>query len=210
MPLALLINYKKRNKLFLLIAFYGVLFFFFLHFWRDFPHFFKRYRAVTYTLLEYSFFAGIILYHIKNIKIRKIILLFSLIFLLFQIFYFSNSKPQMIDSIPIGVESIFIFLFSFFYFQQYLKYNISRYVYEYPSFWLTIGILIYLGSSFFFNILANHVTEDQFNNYWHLTYIPEIIKNIIFAMVILGIPSYANEEPELKRNSIDIPNLDMI
>jgi len=130
--------------------------------------------------------------------------------LVFHISYFLYSKPQKIDSVPIGVETILIFLFSFFYFQQFLKYNISKNIYEYPSFWLIVGIIIYLGSGFFFNILANNVTDQQFENYWHLTYIPEILKNLLFAMVLLGYPSYINEQPNSKLKKSDIPNLDII
>lgn len=114
------------------------------------------------------------------------------------------------DSIPIGIETILILIFSFFFFQQFLKSNISRNVYEYPSFWLLVGLLIYLGCNFFFNILFNHISIEQIETYWHYTYIPEIIKNVIFAMVIFGYPTYENEIPEKKIKTPDIPNLDLI
>lgn len=134
----------------------------------------------------------------------------SILFLVFLIVYNLVTKPQGMDSIPIGIETILIISYSFFYFQQFLKSSVTKNVYEFPSFWLVVGLLIYLGCNFFFNILANHVTQDQIDSYWHFTYIPEIIKNIIFSMVILGFPSYNNEEQESKKNKIDIPNLDMI
>jgi len=110
--------------------------------------------------------------------------------------------------VPIGIETIFLFFFAFLYLQQYFKKSLSKNIYEYSSFWLVAGIIIYLGSSFFFNILANHVTQAQFDNYWHYTYIPEIFKNILFALVIFGYFFKTENSANLK--SKDIPNLDMI
>lgn len=116
------------------------------------------------------------------------------------------------DSIPIGIETILIIIYSFFFFQKFLKSNVSRNVYEYPSFWLVVGSLIYLGCNFFFNILVNHLSDDQIDSFWHYTYLPEIIKNFLFAMVILGWPTYENELDSKihKSRNNDIPNLDMI
>ncbi len=114
------------------------------------------------------------------------------------------------DSIPIGVETILILLYSFYFFQQFLRSNIAKNVYEYPSFWLVVGLLVYLGCNFFFNLLFNHVSSEQIENFWHYTYIPEIVKNVLFSLVILGYPSYSNENNSVPYKSHDIPNLDMI
>lgn len=209
-PLGFLLSRSKKYSLFIILASYGLVFFFYLNFYYDIPKNYRKIQQTVYTLLEYSVFAAIIWYNLKNVILRKTIFSFSILFLIFQVTYFFVSKLQKIDSVPIGVETILIFLFSFFYFQQFLKYNISKNIYEYPSFWLIVGILIYLGSAFFFNILANDVTDQQFDNYWHLTYIPEILKNLLFAMVLLGYPSYINEQPNSKLKKSDIPNLDII
>lgn len=205
-----LLSRSKKYSLFIILALYGLVFFFYLNFYYDIPKNYRKIQQTVYTLLEYSVFAAIIWYNLKNAILRKTIFSLSVLFLVFQITYYFVSKLQKIDSVPIGVETILIFVFSFFYFQQFLKYNTSKNIYEYPSFWLVVGILIYLGSAFFFNILANDVTEQQFDNYWHFTYIPEILKNILFAMVVLGYPSYLNELPNSKNKKTEIPNLDII
>ncbi len=209
-PFSFLLSRSKKYSLFIILASYGLVFFFYLNFYYDIPKNYRKIQQTVYTLLEYSVFAAIIWYNLKNVILRKIIFSFSVLFLVFQITYYFVSKLQKIDSVPIGVETILIFVFSFFYFQQFLKYNTSKNIYEYPSFWLVVGILIYLGSAFFFNILANDVTEQQFDNYWHFTFIPEILKNILFAMVVLGYPSYLNELPNSKNKKTEIPNLDII
>lgn len=198
--------------MFISLALYGLIFFFFITFYLDIPKIFKPLKQPLYTYLEYCFLSGIIYYHLHEKKIKSIIKLISLFFFVFLVLYNIFTKMQRMDSVPIGIETILIIVFSFFFFQQFLKANISRNVYEYPSFWLVAGLLIYLGCNFFFNILFNHISNEQIESFWHYTYLPEIIKNILFAMVLLGFPSYDNEldSPINKLRKNDIPNLDMI
>lgn len=208
LPLFFLFSKFKKDKTVIVLAIYGLLFFFFLNFYYDFPKSFRKVQQSLYTLLEYSFFAYILWHSIQNIKIRKIIVSLSITFFVFQVIYLLISKPQKIDSVPIAVETILLFVYAFVFFQQSFKYNLNLNLYQYANFWLVVGILIYLGSSFFFNILGNHVTQEQMDDYWHLTFIPEILKNILFALVILGSPFKILSTPKYK--SADIPNLDMI
>ena len=88
------------------------------------------------------------------------------------------------DYAPRGLQGHFIYVF--LYFNQNFKYNLAENLYEYSSFWLIVGIIIYLGFGFFFNILANNLTKEEFDKYWHYTYLTEILKNILFALVVLG------------------------
>ena len=208
LPFLFLISKAKKSSLTIVLCSYGLVFFFFLHYYYDIPRSLLKVKQAFYTLLEYSFFAFIVWQSIQNKKIRTVIVVFSFLFFIFQSLYFFFFKLQKIDSIPIGVETIILFLFAFLYFQQYFKTNLTNNIYEYSSFWLVVGILIYLGSSFFFNILANHVTPQQFADYWHFTYIPEIIKNLLFGLVIIGYPF--KQINSVKTKSTDIPNLDMI
>lgn len=182
----------------------------FLNFYHDIPKIFRRFKQPTYTYLEYAFLTWVIWYHLKSTTIRRLISFSSVVFLLFLIFYNIFTKLQKMDSIPIGVETILILLYSFYFFQQFLRSNIAKNVYEYPSFWLVVGLLVYLGCNFFFNLLFNHVSSEQIENFWHYTYLPEIVKNVLFSLVILGYPSYSNENNNVPYKSNDIPNLDMI
>ncbi len=176
-------------------------------FYYDFPKSYREIQQALYTFLEYSIFTYILWNAIKNKKFRKIILFLSLCFICFLIVFFVKAKPGRIDSIPVGVETILVFLFSFFYFKQIFNYNVTHYKYNDPNFLLVVGILLYLGSSFFFNILANNLSE-QLNEYWYLTYIPEIIKNILFAIAITNYKYILKENAKDKNTSV--PYLDMI
>ena len=155
---------------------YGVVFCLFLNFYFEIPKTYRKLEQTVYTYLEYSFFTFFFWINIKQARFRKTILLVSFFFLCFQIIYFFVSKLQRVDSVPVGIETILILIYIFIYFQQFFSTNRTSYIYNDPSFWIVVGVLIYLGSSFFFNILANQLSKD----YWHLTYIPEIIKNIFF------------------------------
>jgi hypothetical protein len=65
--------------------------------------------------------------------------------------------------------------------------------------------LLYLGSSFFFFILIDHLTKDQKTVFGDLTYVAEILKNIFFALAVIV---YSRKPMEtIKPKSI--PYLDM-
>lgn len=211
LPFLFLISKGKRFVFIQLICIYGLVYFFFLHYWDSIPKDLKKIQQTVYTLLEYSFFAYIFYKSIENRSLRIVVLVFSFAFFLFQVFTYAFLRFQKIDSISIGIETLILFVFATLYFQQFLKNNLTNNIYEYASFWLVVGVLVYLGCSFFFNILANHITEQQFKDYWHYTFIPEIIKNILFAVVVVASPNKlileTKQSPPIRK---DIPNLDMI
>ena len=155
---------------------------------------------------SYSVFTFILLKNLNNSKIKKLIRALSVGFYLFQVFFFFYFKSQKIDSVPVGVETILVIFYSILYFHQYFKFSQVS-IYTDPNFYLVVGILVYLGGTFFFNILANEITTAQWDNYWYLTYIPEIIKNIIFAITIV---IYHKKTNTLSKKTLNVPYLDMI
>ena len=91
---------------------------------------------------------------------------------------------------------------------QFYKHKFSSNLYEYASFWLVVGMVVYLGFNFFMNILANFLTEQEFFAYWKYTYFPEMLKNVLFALIAGGILIKKTK----KKISIphETPQLDMI
>lgn len=73
---------------------------------------------------------------------------------------------------------------------------------------MIVGIFVYLTGTFFFNILANYISKQEIIKYWHYTYIPDIIKNLMFS--IATILYSKNISPEKIKQTRNIPNLDMI
>lgn len=197
LPLTFLITIIKTRKT-ILFFLYGTIFFllnFFLYIFNTSNDLRKLYSS-SYTFLEYLFFTWVLWKEIRNQKFRISMLILSALFSVFQAFYYFNSSLNHIDSVPVGIETILMLVYILFYFFQYFKETDSRYIYNEPCFWLAFGILIYLGGSFFFNILAGHLSEEEMRKYWYITYIAEVIKNILFviAMIIYAKPKETTEK----------------
>jgi hypothetical protein len=152
------------------------------------------------------FFTLVIYWKIQNKLFRIIITILSILFIAFQFFHYLTIKLTVVDSLPIGVETILLFSYIIFYFYEQFKQLNPDYVYKNPIFWIYFGILIYLGGSFFFNILADYMNKKTVTQYWSLTYIPEIVKNILFLYALLIIKNHSNNQFPQKKS---IPHLDM-
>ena len=89
------------------------------------------------------------------------------------------------DNVPVGIETVIVFIFIFYFFYEYFVTINEEYVYDSFCFWISIGAMIYLGSSFFVFMLSDHITsaEDR-EKFWSLSYIMETIKNILFAVAV--------------------------
>lgn len=210
LPLGFLLFHAKNWKIrdVTLIAIYGLIAFLFLFFDIDsVPIDYKKLYAFTYTSTEYFFFTFFLWLNISNKKAKWLIIVLSVSFYLFQGFYFLYAKIGRIDSIPVGVETIFLFIYIFIYFFENFKTPKAAYIYNHYCFWIAVGILIYLGGAFFFYILANHVDPKELDPYWDLTYIAEIVKNIFFFVALLVF------QPNSKSNKIqqvsNMPFLDI-
>jgi Co/Zn/Cd efflux system component len=133
-----------------------------------------------------------------------LILALSIAFIGFQSFYFVRIKTlNPIDAIPIGVESILILVFSFYFFFEQLK-RVTTPIYENYFFWMVIGLIFYLAGSFFIYILSSTITNKELRNYWFLTYIFDIVKNIFFVFATI---IFLRQSNSLTKKSV-LPNLD--
>src|SRR5688572_12125745 len=157
----ILVKGKVRDKLLFLLAIYGIVFFGLLFFHDAIPKEIKKYRQAIYTFLEYTAFTYIFWINIRNKLFRKFIIIVTLLFLVFQIYYVTVTTLQRLDSVPIGIETILIFIYIFFFFFDFSKNVKNVFIYNHYCFWLSVGILIYLGGSFFYYILINHLQKDD-------------------------------------------------
>jgi hypothetical protein len=112
----------------------------------------------------------------------------------------------VVDSLPIGVETILLFSYIIFYFYEQFKQPNPDYVYRNPTFWIFFGILIYLGGSFFFNILADYMNKKTVVKLWSLTFIGDIVKNLLFLYALFLIKNHSKSQLHQKKS---IPHLDM-
>jgi hypothetical protein len=96
-----------------------------------------------------------------------------------------------IDSIPIGVETIIILIFSFYYLYERMNDTTTLFIYNTYQFWIVLAIVLYLAGSFFIYIFASYLrNNDEISKYWIITNIFSILKNIFFAIAV-----YINAKP---------------
>jgi hypothetical protein len=175
----------------LVVVIYGVIFFIFLTFWELFNKaaFFdqsaKNFYFNFYTFIEFLSFSLIYFLNVKAKIFRRFNLAIFLFFVIFEIAYFFKVEVKAMDSIPIGIETVVIFAYIFYFFYEYFMTVSSEYVYDSFCFWISIGIMLYLGSSFFVYILSEHLGEDDRSRFMNLSYIMETVKNILFSVAIV-------------------------
>lgn len=128
----------------------------------------------------------------------------SALFLLFQIAYIFTTSINRIDSIPVGIETLILYGYIFYFFYTRFKNIDNQYINNHYCFWISIGIMIYLGGSFFFYILGNHLTQEENDKYWFYTYFGEIGKNILFGVALYVFSKHSKQ----KIPNQNIPYLD--
>lgn len=208
LPLVYLIFRVKKTDIVVMAA-SGILFFLLLFFHDNIPKNLRLLSNTFYTSLEYSVFTFILFSNIDSKNFKKIIIFLSLAFYLFQVIFCLKSTGSGLDSVPIGIESILVFIYIFYFLYEYVRNVKSQYIYINYCFWCAIGMMLYLGGNFFFNIMASQVGQNQeIQEYWFLTYIPDLVKNIFFAVAIIMFNK--NPTPEKNKPISSVPYLDMI
>ncbi len=213
LPLTWLFH-RTKDRVSLSIAIYGVIVFLLLKAVFEYlPFEIQLIYLDAYTLSEFLFFTFLLSISIQNKRVKQIIFFLSFLFVGFLTFQIISQailriKVQRLDSISVGIETILLFIFIFLFFYDHSKYNRAGYIYNHQIFWISVGILMYLGGSLFFNILANYMTSHEFDSYWHYTYIAETLKNILFSLALL-ISSRQSKSNSLNQSKIPYLDLDM-
>ena len=91
---------------------------------------------------------------------------------------------KAIDSIPIGIETIIVLTFSFYYLYEKTNDTTTLYIYSTFSFWIVIGMVLYLAGSFFIYLFASSLSKQEVNKYWVVTNFLSFLKNVMFAVAI--------------------------
>lgn len=141
-----------------------------------------RYIWSTFTFFEYLIFTFVIWSSLKNRSAKQIIVWASVVFIVFTTVYNIATNFRSIDSIPIGIETILILLFCFYYLYEQMNDTVSLFIYSKHQFWIIIGIMIYLAGSFFIFILGNVIDTHLLVKYWFVTTIFYAMMIILFAI----------------------------
>jgi hypothetical protein len=206
---------KEKKGLPLLLCIYGIAVCSYLNLF-DYLQDLRAYKTMVvlqnlFTGFEYLIFTSIFFFT-GGRKKKNIILILSLVFISFlislAIFNPTNlkSSPIILDTIPVSIETILIFIYIFFFLYEYSKADLTESIFNNHLFWISVGLLLYLGGTFFFNILANQMSRAEFDNYWHYTYMAEIAKNILFLIALFKISKFKKKEliPQVRMPFLDI------
>lgn len=163
---------------------------------------------LIYTILEFTAFVILISHSEKKKGFKNTVAIVWGAFFLFCLTRYFNKSYERMDSYEIAFESLVIISLVIYFFYLRLKHVDEQYLYQNPFFWLMTGMLVYLGFTFFFNILVNHVDNEVIRNYYHFSYIGDIIKNCLFAIALLQLP---RTKPVIDPSqTFNAPKLDLI
>jgi hypothetical protein len=151
------------------------------------------YVLSTFTLVEFLAFSTFLWVSTNNPIFKKVLVASSILFSLFIGIYFLRVEFDFIDSIPIGVETILVIGFSVYFLYEQVN-NSNNLLYNTAEFWIITGFLIYLAGSFFIYIYANHVPKEELKQFWFVTFIFGILKNIFISIAFL----VASRKPKIQ------------
>ena len=138
----------------------------------------------AFTLIEYSLFALLIYLEIHNKRVKKIVLFLSVGFYCTCIYNYVSSPPHF-DSLNVTLESILIIAYCIYFFFEQINIPRITFIYAFPQFWITAGILIYLASTFFLFMQADSLTREARRGYWIIAILSQIIRNLLFIIAFL-------------------------
>lgn len=149
-------------------------------------------------MLEFLLFATFIYLNLKRPLLKHIVLAMSAIFLLTAIglrLYYGNLDFQS----PIfSIENIIIIPLCVLYFYEQITKPDTLFVYLLKSFWVVLGIIIYVtGTLFVFSYIDSLPPAEQ-NKYWVINLIFNTTKNLFFAIALL-----INETKQKKYKTAD-------
>ena len=168
---------------------------------------FRRFLINAFTFFEFFFLALFLWINLVSTKAKLALVLLSSFFFLFLIYFYISSHFSRIDSIPIGIESIIIISFSFYFFYEKIKNPSVGYIYSDYRFWILIGMIVYLAGSFFIYIYGEQLEASEWKKIKHLPLLFYIIRALFFSIAIIAFINTPEEKPKL--SSKKIPFLDI-
>lgn len=159
-----------------------------------------------FTICEFTIFSFYFYSSLKNSRFRKTILFVFALVLVFLIYNALKSSKEKFDSITVSTESVTIIVFCVIFFFEEINKPLPYVMFNSPSFWIILAILIYMASTLFLFIIAGNLTEQEKAKYWIINAISNIISNMIFAIAFMKTKNfYQNTMQESQFDYHNIP-----
>lgn len=139
-----------------------------------------------FTIVEFVSFCLFFYYLLKNLLIKRVILLAIILFIPFCFInlFLQYKNFTNLDTIPVTFQAIFVMSLCVYYFFEQIKNPKTLFIYNSFDFWAVTGILIYLSGTFFIFLLSSNLTEKEFDDNWYINYIFNILKNLLFSLSV--------------------------
>lgn len=145
----------------------------------------QHYLTSLFTLTEFLLFSSFLHYNIIKKQVKLSLVIIVSLFVIFLLTYTFTDSFKTFDSIPIGIETILMLFFSFYFLYEQMNNPKEPYIYNDFRFWIIFGFAIYLGGSFFIYIFADQIERSELKKFWFLTHVFYILKDIFFAIGII-------------------------
>jgi hypothetical protein len=155
---------------------------------------------ILYIPIQLIFFSRILSVLIKNITLKKFILITVVLFLIATILLLFIYPFDKIDSILQSTEQLLLISYCILYYYERLQQTDTLFIYTTSSFWAINAIFIYASGTFFVYLFRDSLSfpdsEGGFvQQYRYVHYIVSIIKNLLIAL------SFTLTEKPLKNNA---------
>lgn len=175
----------KFQRIVLLTTLYCSCLFLILFSYDYVPEKFRSFHQIAVTFLEFLFFSLLFRQFISSNKFKKIILIVIPVFFVTQLLHMYLNPKSRFDAIPSGIEAVILLMYTLVYIYQQMDPANKKNIFSQFEFWICLGIMVYLAGTFFFYILANNMPIAQVKSYWFITYLIEIVKNVLFTTSML-------------------------
>jgi hypothetical protein len=141
-----------------------------------------------FTVVEGIAFLSFLCVQINNKTVKKVLVLAGIAFVVFNALYlYFTENPELTDflSIPVGIETIIILVFSYYYLYERTNDTSTLYIYSTYDFWVVIGMVIYLSCSFFVYLFIASIPTNEQKLYWDITNVFGVIKNVLFTIAVI-------------------------
>jgi hypothetical protein len=138
-----------------------------------------------FTVIEYTLFAFFIYHVLSDVVYKRALLTISVLFITFCLFNIFFQPKYQFDSLQTSIEALILLIFCIlFLFEQINKPEIT-FIYNSYTFWVITGILIYLAANFFLYGFAATLPKEIAEQYWFISHISNVLKNIFFSIAVI-------------------------
>lgn len=154
------------------------------------------YLLSAFTAIEYAVFSFVLYSIIENRIFKIIIVVCSLLFYLFTLYYLLTNQAYSFDSITASIEAILIVSYSIFYLFDQMNKPQVIFIYQEPNFWFVVAFIIYFSGTLFLFIQASNLDANIRDNFWKINLFLNVAKNILFAIAFSAKKSNTLNPPE--------------